>query len=340
MGTDITPTQQMLASCSGAVVTSLLVTPLDVVKIRLQSQTAANVNKCFLYCNGLMDHLCVCMNGNGKEKWYRRPGQFSGTFDAMIKITRYEGISSLWSGLSPTLVMAVPATVLYFTSYDQLKSRLQSRYGNTLFIPAIAGGVARTGTATIISPLELIRTKMQSRPLTYQEVASVIRQSVQQSGLRSLWTGWVPTILRDVPFSMFYWFSYELIKQKLSFDNLFLKSFLSGFTAGAIATVITHPMDVTKTRRQIALGEKVFGVSSSTPMNTFAVLRDVVNNNGLRGIFSGLLPRLAKIGPACAIMISSYEFGKRFFRDYNHIGSLNNDNNSDNVGALNKSFKT
>ena len=35
-----------------------------------------------------------------------------------------EGISSLWSGLSPTLVLAVPTTVVYFTSYEQLKHKL------------------------------------------------------------------------------------------------------------------------------------------------------------------------------------------------------------------------
>uniref|UniRef100_A0A3Q4GPF9 Solute carrier family 25 member 40 n=1 Tax=Neolamprologus brichardi TaxID=32507 RepID=A0A3Q4GPF9_NEOBR len=34
----ITPLQQMVASCSGAILTSLFVTPLDVVKIRLQAQ--------------------------------------------------------------------------------------------------------------------------------------------------------------------------------------------------------------------------------------------------------------------------------------------------------------
>lgn len=34
--------------------------------------------KCFVYCNGLMDHICVCENGNSKA-WYKAPGHFSGT---------------------------------------------------------------------------------------------------------------------------------------------------------------------------------------------------------------------------------------------------------------------
>jgi hypothetical protein len=31
----------------------------------------------------------------------------------------------------------------------------------------------------------------------------------------------------------------------------------------------------------------------------------------------GFLPRVIKVAPACAIMISSYEFGKAFFQEMN-----------------------
>lgn len=41
--------------------------------------------------------------------------------DALVKIGKREGIFSLWSGLSPTLVLAVPATIVYFVSYEQLR---------------------------------------------------------------------------------------------------------------------------------------------------------------------------------------------------------------------------
>jgi hypothetical protein len=64
---------------------------------------------------------------------YNRPKYFNGTFDAFVKISRVEGVSSLWSGLSPTLVLAVPTTVVYFTTYELLKGYGNDRLGNQTF---------------------------------------------------------------------------------------------------------------------------------------------------------------------------------------------------------------
>ena len=60
---------------------------------------------------------------------YNRPKYFNGTIDAFIKIRKVEGVTSLWSGLSPTLVLAVPTTVLYFTTYEQMKEAARKSMG-------------------------------------------------------------------------------------------------------------------------------------------------------------------------------------------------------------------
>lgn len=322
----ITPIQQMVSSCSGAILTSLLVTPLDVVKIRLQAQQNPFLKgRCFVYCNGLMDHLCVCENGNSKV-WYKAPGHFNGTLDAFVKIGRHEGIKSLWSGLPPTLVMAVPATVIYFTCYDQLCGALKVRLKEHADkAPLFAGAIARVGSVTVISPLELIRTKLQSEKQSYRELSACIRSAVEADGWRSLWRGWGPTLLRDVPFSAMYWYNYEqgkawLCKRYNTTEPTFAITFLSGAASGSIASIATLPFDVVKTRRQVELGElQALNLSSSgkTSSSTLSVMSRIVAENGISGLFAGFLPRLIKVAPACAIMISSYEFGKAFFHKRN-----------------------
>ncbi|XP_069815596.1 mitochondrial glutathione transporter SLC25A40 [Dendropsophus ebraccatus] len=322
--TNITAGQQILASSAGALITSLFVTPLDVVKIRLQAQSKPfTKGKCFVYCNGLMDHLCVCLNGNSKA-WYKVPGRFTGTVDAFVQIIRNEGVRSLWSGLPPTLVMAIPATAIYFTCYDQLRDVLIHRMNNAETACLIAGATARLGSASLISPLELIRTKMQSRPLSYKELTLCIRSSVAKEGWRSLWKGWGPTVLRDVPFSAMYWYNYELGRKWLcqrynKSEATFSICFTSGAVSGSFASVVTLPFDVVKTRRQIEVGEQeVLPNMKKKPTSTWRIMRIIISESGFTGLFAGLSPRLIKVAPACAIMISSYEFGKSFFRRLNN----------------------
>ncbi|KAF7669729.1 hypothetical protein LDENG_00147070 [Lucifuga dentata] len=313
-----------MASCSGAILTSLLVTPLDVVKIRLQAQKNPFLKgKCFVYCNGLMDHICVCENGNSKT-WYKAPGHFSGTLDAFIKIVRREGIKSLWSGLPPTLVMAVPATVIYFTCYDQLCAALRVRMGERAQeAPLLAGAIARVGSVTVISPLELIRTKLQSQKQSYRELTDCIRSAVEAEGWLSLWRGLGPTLLRDVPFSAMYWYNYEkgkswLCNQYNTREPTFTITFISGAVSGSISAIVTLPFDVVKTRRQVELGElQAMNLSYQASSSTFSMMSRIVAQDGIQGLFAGFLPRLIKVAPACAIMISTYEIGKAFFRKHN-----------------------
>ncbi|XP_037640695.1 solute carrier family 25 member 40-like isoform X1 [Sebastes umbrosus] len=312
-GDGITPFQRMVASCSGAIITSLCVTPLDVVRVRLQSQkNPFPKEKCFAYCNGLE-------NGNSRA-WYKAPGHFNGTLDAFVKIVRHEGIKALWSGLPPTLVMAVPSTVIYFTCYDQLCLALRVRMGDRAQeAPPLAAAIARVCSVTVITPLELVRTKMQSRKMSYRELTDCIRSAVQMEGWLSLWRGWGPMIYRDVPFSAMYWYNYEKGKTWLcewynTREPTFTITSISGSVSGIIASLLTLPFDVVKTRRQVELGELQ---AKNLSYSTFSVMSRIVAQDGFGGLFKGCLPRLIKVAPGCAIMISTYEFGKAFFRKQN-----------------------
>ncbi|XP_039494870.1 uncharacterized protein LOC120453981 isoform X2 [Drosophila santomea] len=131
----IRPLQQVISACTGAMITACFMTPLDVIKTRMQSQQSP-AHKCFFYSNGLMDHL-FASGPNGPELASLRPRpQFSSSWDALMKISRHEGVAALWSGLGPTLVSALPSTIIYFVAYEQFKARYlqlyERHYSNTL----------------------------------------------------------------------------------------------------------------------------------------------------------------------------------------------------------------
>ncbi|NXW71246.1 S2540 protein, partial [Hirundo rustica] len=332
----LTIVQHAIASCCGAIITSLFVTPLDVIKTRLQAQSnpfhkaltiflyTILLGKCFVYSSGLTSHVYVCGRGDSKT-WYKKPGHFKGTLDAFVKIIQIEGIKVLWSGLSPTLIMAIPTTAIYFTCYDHLCEALKNRPGkNDEYVPVIAGSLSRFGSVTVVSPLELIKTQMQYRTLSYKQLYLCISTKVAVDGWFSLWAGWTSTILRDVPFSAMYWYNYEHLKKTMckevgANEPTFFVSFTSGAASGSIAAVTTQPFDVVKTHRQTQLWESETLKSKwlRDGKSTWAVMRKIVAGNGITGLFTGITPRLFKVAPACAIMISTYEYGKSFFSHLN-----------------------
>lgn len=317
----ITPFQQMLSSGSGAVLTSLLTTPFDVVKVRLQSQQrVSQLKPCYLMECRCLDGVTLCAitpEGN-----HVQTVRLKGTFHAFLNIAKMEGVGSWWAGLSPTLIMAVPATIIYFTMYDQLKVLFGFQSGQkNILAPMLGGSIARTLAVTAICPIELIRTKLQSRQgYSYSEVIDVVRGAVRQNGVLSLWRGLLPMLLRDVPFSISYWLGYEYLKFQFSSvvepSLLPFVPLLSGAMSGGVSAVLTTPLDVIKTHMQVELGESKQGSSLGTG-SLFNVLRNVTSEHGYSGLFAGLTPRVAKIAPACAIMIASYEACKDYFAQRN-----------------------
>ncbi|GAA99330.1 uncharacterized protein L969DRAFT_619488 [Mixia osmundae IAM 14324] len=262
----------------------------------------------------------------------RGSSHFSGFFDAIRKISRYEGISTLWRGVGTTLAMSVPTQIVYMVGYDKLRaSLLRSAPRSTsndqpaaiylALAPLAAGMSSRAAVATMFSPMELVRTRLQSVPSspdssTLQVIRTAWRNTRTQ-GLSSLWRGLPSTLWRDVPFSGIYWASYEGVKRIISGKGMgealdhaqpgvkakgsktFTVAFVSGATSGMVAATLTNPFDVIKTRQQAS--------SAAATKGTVTLLVEIARKEGWQGLSKGLTPRLAKVVPACGVMIGAYE---------------------------------
>jgi solute carrier family 25 protein 39/40 len=303
----ITWAETSAAACSGAVLTSIFITPLDVVKVRMQHP-------------GRGAAACKCCSSA------------TSTRSIMLRVARHEGLGSLWSGLQPALIMSVPGTVLYFATYEHVRDMCTSL--SPQYAPLLAGGGARILTATIVSPVELMRTRMQAEASLMREgMLGGARSLVRREGWASLFKGLSPTLWRDVPFSCIYWMGYENLKRRAlassSVDcdsNLVVPaiSFICGAASGTVAALLTTPFDVLKTRRQVSdhAHEIRHGASSVSgaprsavgTVGTMTALVQIAQKEGVGALFAGVGPRLAKVAPSCAIMIASYELGKAFFR--------------------------
>ncbi|KAL9101541.1 MAG: hypothetical protein Q9163_003217 [Psora crenata] len=415
---DISAGQKMLSAVSGSLLTSILgmaaltrlgkqvanishiVTPLDVVRVRLQSQSSSaqpiptsstppiyrssfanlppnlGVTAC---CREVFwvkntSPFCIASVSTTSPGTYTtlnpslatmsaatadcavdetRRKTFTSTFDGLSKIARNEGPTSLWRGLSPTLVMAIPANVIYFTGYDFLRSNPHSlihNYVPDVYTPLVAGSIARIAAATTISPIEMFRTRMQAATSSnggagvFMETLGGLRKMVHTQGYTSLWRGLTLTMWRDVPFSGLYWWGYEAVRDKLTDlrdpphlrvkerprdhaqASTFVDSFIAGATSGAVASIVTTPFDVGKTRQQVLEhSDRSRSAGDSSGKNALRpeersmprFIYHLWKEEGVSGLFRGWAARTLKVAPACAIMISSYEVGKKMARRMN-----------------------
>jgi solute carrier family 25 protein 39/40 len=245
----------------------------------------------------------------------------------MQKIVRKEGFRALWRGLDAALLMAVPVGI-YMPLYDIVMARVDT--GNPA-APLYAGAIARMAAVLLTSPLELIRTRMQAilHP-TGGAAGSAMPALANVGGLWShlalapgegalrqiqgMWRGVGATLARDVPFSAVYWGLLEPIRHSMlpadgrpvTSSQTIAANVLAGSIGGAAAAVITQPLDVVKTRKQLAAGR---------PVSTLGTLSAIAREEGMRGLLNGAFPRAMKAAPACAIVLASYECMKLAFKE-------------------------
>ncbi|EPY54130.1 manganese ion transporter [Schizosaccharomyces cryophilus OY26] len=314
---DVKPMAKMVSACVGSFITTLTVTPFDVVKTRLQSESMSAYTS--VEENVFRSSIETSV-GQGSHKARPLTGPVSGLF----QIARNEGIRSLWRGLIPSLTMLLPANIVQFMMYE----RLLLLYTDWEFpaSAAAAGASARTVSASIVSPIELFRTRVQAAGGHYppghtgdiaKEVFRGLQKMIYEKGYLSLWNGVGVTLWRDVPFSAFYWWAYERTRrfflQHPSFEpslednstkDIYV-NFMSGGISGIMATLLTQPFDVSKTARQV----------HGHTLTRGQILLTLYSKGGARALWKGTLPRCVKVAPSCAIMISTYHATKKYFSE-------------------------
>ena len=215
-------------------------------------------------------------------------------------------------------LIGVPSSTCYMLTYDHLLNVTLPPLLPSSIVPLSAGILARTTITSLMSPLELVRTNLQStppspdHPHTLRSVLTSIRSLAQSQGWHYLWRGLGPTLWRDVPFSGLYWAGYETTKRHLhnrGHEGAGV-AFVSGAFSGTMAALLTSPFDVLKTRRQAMLMSMTTKTTSSLGLTA-----EILRTEGLAALYAGIVPRITKIAPACGIMIACFEgFGKALAR--------------------------
>ena len=212
------PAAHLVAAAEAGATVAVLTNPIWVAKTRLQLQ--------------------------------RRPGaagapadgaRYTGLAHALRRIAADEGVRGLYRGLGPSLAL-VSHGALQFTAYEALKKRAlaaqrsdaaatesdEATEPRLTAASASAIGVASKLLASGATyPSQVLRARLQQRREASATAASAsamaeeagawrtLRGLLQREGLRGLYKGWVPNVLRVLPSSALTFLVYEKASQAL-----------------------------------------------------------------------------------------------------------------------------
>ncbi|XP_054166311.1 mitochondrial carnitine/acylcarnitine carrier protein-like [Oppia nitens] len=152
----------------------------------------------------------------------KTPIKYKGPVDCAKQLYREGGIRSIYKGTAATLLRDVPASGMYFMTYEWLqqvltpegKSRSDLSAGRTLF----AGGMAGIFNWMVAIPPDVLKSRLQTAPEgKYPNgIRDVFRLMLKEEGIGALYKGATPVMLRAFPANAACFFGYELAMKFLN----------------------------------------------------------------------------------------------------------------------------
>lgn len=247
-------------------------------------------------------------------------------------LTSGNPVRGLWRGTLPSALRTGFGSALYFTTLNSLRqtvaqanspivlanapttksSSLLPKLSNTANLAT--GAIARVAAGFVMMPVTVLKVRYESDFYAYRSLWGAGQDIVRTEGLRGLFTGFGATAARDAPYAGLYVLFYEQLKPRFASltgtgstnpDGTPQASipsssinFLSGATAAGLATAITNPFDVVKTRVQLM---------PSKYNNMVRATRLMIGEDGVRSLFGGLGLRMARKALSSALAWSVYE---------------------------------
>ncbi|KAL6240596.1 hypothetical protein RBB50_012516 [Rhinocladiella similis] len=130
---------------------------------------------------------------------------YRSALDALLRITRKEGILALWAGAPPTIIRACATNFGQLTFFSESKHRLAqtslSSQAQTVAASSIAGSVA----AVLSLPFDFVKTRLQRQsstagsPRLYKGTLDCFIKTARSEGVLVFYRGLGPYYMRIAP---------------------------------------------------------------------------------------------------------------------------------------------
>jgi solute carrier family 25 citrate transporter 1 len=255
-------------------------------------------------------------------------------------------INGVYKGFGAVAIGSPVASGMYFMGYETTKACLKSVRGGddddqqTLVLENVLTGIVAQALAGIAyTPVDVVKERMQvssvlpthlktNNGVDYRNALDAVRTILKNEGVKNgLMRGYWAQNFVWWPWSACYFAAYEkgleMFRRTKSnakeegeegeeeeYYRYVSPHAASAFTAATCATILTHPLDLCKTRVQTMTSSS----SSSSSSNSVAekltmrrVFTDVVRREGFFALYRGVWARILSVAPGSAISFYAYE---------------------------------
>lgn len=281
---------QFLSGAVAGISEILVMYPLDVVKTRIQLQTAEPGS----------------------------PGAYTSMFDCFSKIVKTEGASRLYKGITAPILMEAPKRAVKFSANDSWGKVYRQAFGvtkQTQPLAILTGATAGITESFVVVPFELVKIRLQDQKSTFKGPLDVVSHVVKKEGPLAIYNGLEATMWRHASWNAGYFGIIFQIKSLLPKAETKAQQtrndLLAGSLGGTCGTAINTPFDVVKSRIQ-----STARVPGQTPKYNWTLpsIVTVAREEGLAALYKGFVPKVLRLGPGGGILLVVYTTCMDFFR--------------------------
>lgn len=251
-------------------------------------------------CTAPLDRIKVMLQVHGTSK--NKYGVING-FKHMLE---EGGVKSLWRGNGVNVIKIAPESAIKFMAYEQYKKMIHGDTKGELLVweRLLAGSLAGATAQTIIYPMEVLKTRLAIRKTgQYKGILDCAMKIYKHEGASVFYRGYVPNLLGIIPYAGIDLAVYETMKKLYmkTYENkdpgifVLLGCGTISCTAGQLAS---YPLALVRTKLQAQ------GAKADSMVGLF---QKIIKQDGLTGLYRGIVPNFMKVVPAVGISYVVYE---------------------------------
>ncbi|KAK6616990.1 hypothetical protein RUM44_005347 [Polyplax serrata] len=155
---------------------------------------------------------------------------YKNVFEALLRISKEEGILTLWRGAVPTMGRAMVVNAAQLASYSQAKQYLLTTgyFEDNVFCHFVSSMISGFVTTAASMPVDIAKTRIQNMKTIngnpeYKGAGDVLIKVIRNEGVFALWKGFTPYYARLGPHTVL---TFIFLEQM----NKYYKAFVLGET--------------------------------------------------------------------------------------------------------------